>query len=64
MKSDQSLRDLKNKKNMKSFLKKLSNGNRFFSKIPYETRTSLFHLLSSIRNSELILFVALNVTLN
>ena len=55
-----------NKQNMQVFEKKSSQEefDFFYIKLPYETRTSLFHYLPSNRNSKLIHFVAWNVNLN
>ena len=61
MKSELSLGDLKKKKSKKNFHKKeLSNKFRFFFDIeaPYETRTSRFYRLLSIRNTKLVHFLA------
>ena len=61
MKGDYSLSYLKNKKNIKVFLKKtalkwISNFSDI--KFPYETRISLFNRILSIRITKLMHFVA------
>ena len=65
MKGDYSLIDLIKQKQKEN----LKNGSQikfefFESTLPYETRTSLFNRLSSIRNIRFMHFVARNVILN